>query len=90
MENQEAGLGKREAQMKAWGAKLDQLSAKVDAVGADVKLDYRKGIDDLKVSYKDTQAKYDAFKVAGKEDAAIIQSGFEKAWHELEAAFKKL
>ena len=89
MENQ-AHIGKMEAQLKNWGATLDGLVAKADAAGAEAKFDHRKRIDDLKAKHKQAQVKLEEFKTAGSEKLDTLMAGFEGAWNELEVAFKNM
>jgi DNA repair exonuclease SbcCD ATPase subunit len=90
MENMEEHVGKREAQLKQWGAKLDQLVAKAEKAGAEMKIERRKRIDDLKAKYQAAQAKLAELKAAGGEKWGVLKTGVESAWNELEAAFKKM
>ena len=86
----EANVGKMETELKQWGAKLDKLVAKVEAAGSEVKIDYRKGVEDLRSKYRLTQSKFDEFKTAGSAKWGIFKTGVETAWNDLEASFKKL
>jgi peptidoglycan hydrolase CwlO-like protein len=86
----EAKLGKLEAQLKQWGAKLDDLVAKAEETGAEVKVDYRKHIDELKSQHKAAQVKFDELKTAGSEKWETLKTGVESAWNELETTFQKL
>ena len=79
-----------ESELKQWGAKLDKLVAKVEAAGTEVKIDYRKRVEDLKAKYKLTQSKFDECKAAGGAKWGIFKTGVESAWSDLEASFKKL
>jgi len=90
MENNEGHVGKREAQLKRWGAKLDRLVAKAEKAGADAKVEERKCIDDLKAKVQTAHSKLAELKAAGGEKWGVLKTGVESAWSELEAAFKKL
>ena len=90
MEKQKAHVGKVEAQLRQWGAKLDELVAKAEKAGTEAKIDYRKHIDDLKAKHQVAQAKLDELKTAGSEKWEIFKTGVEGACNELEGAFKKL
>ena len=57
MEKQKAHVGKVEAQLRQWGAKLDDLVAKAEEAGTEAKIEYRKRIDDLKAKHQVAQAK---------------------------------
>jgi hypothetical protein len=90
MQTVEAHVGKMEAELKAWGARLDKLIAKADADGTAAKIDYRKRLDDLKAKYRTAETRLEELKTAGSGKWEIFQSGLEKAWSELEIAFTKL
>ena len=90
MEGPEGHVGKMEAQLRQWGAKLDELVAKAEKAGAAVKIDQRKRIDDLKAKYRVAQSKLCELKAAGSEKWATLKTGVESAWKDLEAAFKKM
>ena len=90
MKVDEANAGKMEAQLGRWGVKLDRLIAKAEATGTGVKIDYRRGVEDLKAKYKVAQSKLDESKAAGSAKWGILKTGLEAAWNDLETAFKKL
>jgi hypothetical protein len=58
METVEAHVGKMEAELKQWGARLDKLLTKVDAAGVGAKVDYRNRLDDLKEKYTVAEARF--------------------------------
>jgi hypothetical protein len=90
MDMAEANTGKLEAQLRQWGARLDNLRAKVEAAGAEVKSDYRRGVEDVQAKYKVAQSKLDESKAAGSAKWGILKAGLEAAWSDLATAFKKL
>lgn len=90
MAKTKAQLGKMEAQMKQWGAKLDEFVVKAGEVGAEAKGDYQYLVDDLKAKYQIAQAKLDEINAAGSEKWEALKVGVDGAWGELEAAFKKM
>jgi hypothetical protein len=90
METREAHVGKMEAQLKQWGAKLDELAAKAEEVGAGTKLDYRKRIDDLRAKHEAAHARLHELKTAGSARWEALKASAESAWNELEIALKKL
>ena len=90
MENKEAHVGKMEKRLKKWGAKLDELVAKGERVGAEAKVDYHKHIDDVKSQYKVVQTKLDELKATSGEEWLTLKSGVESAWNELEVTYKKM
>jgi hypothetical protein len=90
MQMVEANAGKMEAQLRNWGVKLDKVMARAEAAGTGVKIEYRKGVDDLKAKYKVAQSKFAESKAAGSAKWAIFKTGLETAWNDLETAFRKL
>ena len=90
MDNSPEHVGKLEAQLKQWGARLDQVVAKVEKVGTEVNAEKRQRVDELKAKYQAAQSKFGEFKTAGCEKWETFKTGVETAWSDLEAAFKKL
>jgi hypothetical protein len=90
METVEAHVGKMEAELRQWGARLENLLAMADVAGSAARLDRRQRLDDLKDKYDAAEAKLAELKTAGSGKWEIFQSDVEKAWSELEIAFTKL
>ena len=86
----EAKIGKLEAQLSHWGAKLDELMGKAEADGAEAQVDYRRHLDELKAKYHVARVKLEEFKVAGSGKWEHFKIGIESAWGDLESAFKAL
>lgn len=83
-------IGKLETQLQQWGAKLDELVAKADEVGAETKAEYRQAIDELGKKYQTAQAKLAELKTAGGTKWELFKNGIEHAWSDVETAFKGL
>jgi hypothetical protein len=81
---------KLEDQLKLWGAKLNELAAKVDVAGHEAKIDARKHLDDMKAKLKVAQSKLEEAKAAGGDKWDKFKSGIESSWKEVEGAFEKL
>jgi hypothetical protein len=90
METVEAHVGKIEAELGRWGAKIDDLFAKADSAGTGAKVDYRSRLDDLRAKYEAAQANFGRLKTAGNDKWQSFEVAIETAWSELEDAFKKL
>jgi hypothetical protein len=90
METVEAHVGKMEAELKSWGAKLDALVAKADAAGTGAKIDYRRRLDDVTARYEVAQSKLHKLQAAGSGKWDTFKADIESAWSDLETAFKKL
>lgn len=84
----EKNVGKMEAQLREWGAKIDELATKAEKAGAEVKADYRQRLEELKVKRATAQARLDELKGAGNQKWLTLKSGLEAAWKDLEIAFK--
>ena len=88
--NVEKTVSKLEGQLKLWGAKLNELAAKVDVAGREAKIDACKHLDDMKAKIKVAQSKLDEAKAAGGDKWDKFKSGIESSWKEIESAFQKL
>ena len=89
MQTVEAHVGRLEAELKRWGAKLDEMRAQLDRTGNESTTD-RKWLEDLEAKHDAAQTKFDALKTAGSAKWEIYKTGIEDAWSDLEAAFRKL
>jgi uncharacterized protein YaaN involved in tellurite resistance len=90
MEKTQENVGKLESQLKQWGARLDEFVAKTDKAGTTARIDNRKRIDDLRAKYQAAESKLDEVRTAGSEKWETLKTGVERAWNELDVAFKKL
>jgi hypothetical protein len=86
----ESNVSKLEAQLKLWGAKLDEVLAKANVAGQQAKIDSRKQLDELKSKLAVAQSKLDEVKAAGNEKWETLKQGVERTWQDLEETFKKL
>jgi hypothetical protein len=90
METVESHVGKLESQLRTWGARLDEMVAKVEAASTEAKGDYRKRLDELKKKYKVAESRFGELKRAGSGKWETFRGGIESAWNDLERAFRKL
>lgn len=90
MQTVDAHVGRMEADLARWAAKLDELRARGDTSPSQVNLDYHKRLDDLEERYEAAQTKLDELKAAGSAKWETHKNGIEDAWSDLEAAFRKL
>ena len=90
METAGQEVGKIETRLRQLGTRLDRLVAKADAVGTEVKLDYRQQIEHAKEKQVVVQDKLNAYRAASGQKWDNFKGGVESAWHELEDAFKAL
>jgi len=82
--------GKMETRLKEWGARLDELIARADQVGATAQADYRQGVDDVRVKFRAAQTRLSELRTAGDDKWETFKTGMEIAWKDLEVTFKKL
>jgi nucleotide-binding universal stress UspA family protein len=80
---------KIEAQLKEWGAKIDELKAKVDKSKADVKSKYEKQIEDLQTKQAAVQQKLRELRDSGEETWEGLKTGLEKGLDELKDDFDR-
>ncbi len=90
MDKVELYVEKMEAQLKRWKARVDELVAKAEGTKADAKIEYHKRVDDLKAKCQAAQVKLDDLKTASGEKWKVLRSGLERAWDDIEAAFKQI
>ena len=90
METVEAHVGKMQAELERWGARLDDLVAKADAAGTGAKIDYRARLEDAMASYDIAKARFAELKASGNDKWETLRGGIEAAWSDLEDNLKKL
>ena len=83
-------VGKMEAQLKHWGARLDELKVKAEAAGADAKADLQKRFTELRAKHQLAHTKLSEIKAAGQEKWGTLKASAEHVWHDVDEAFKKL
>lgn len=80
---------KIEAQLKEWGAKIDELKAKVEKSKAEIKMKYEKQIEDLWNKQGALQKKLLEMKESGEEAWEGLKSSIEKSLDELKDTFDR-
>jgi hypothetical protein len=90
METETPDVGKMEAELQQWGARLDNLLAMADLVGTAARIDYRQRLDDAREKYDAAEAKLAEMKAAGRGKWETFTGGVENAWSELATAFTRL
>lgn len=88
--NVEKNMARLEAQLKLWGAKLDEVKAKASAAGQQAKAETSKQLDELKAKLEAARAKLDEAKAAGSSKWETFMSGVEQTWKDLEKTFTRL
>lgn len=90
METVDAHVGKMEAELKQWGARLDNLQTMADIAGTAARIDYRQRLEDVREKYLTAEKKFAELKAAGNAKWDTFQGAVEAAWSELATAFTKL
>jgi hypothetical protein len=90
METENADVGKMEAELRQWGARLDNMRAMADLVGTAARIDYRQRLDEAREKHAAAEAKLAELKAAGRGKWELFRSGVENAWSELATAFTRL
>jgi uncharacterized coiled-coil DUF342 family protein len=86
----EKNVAKLESQLKAWGAKLDELVAKAEKTSATAKVESRQRLDELKGRYAEAQKRLAALKTAEKGKWAHFKNDLDVVWKDFEAALESL
>jgi hypothetical protein len=82
--------GKIETRLRQLGARLDRLSATIDAAGADANEAFRRQIEDAKSKRDVVHGKLQAFRAANGQKWDNFRGGVETAWRDFADAFKAL
>lgn len=90
MEPEKDDPGRMEAQLKHWGAKLDELVARAEESGADAKAEYRKRLEVLRAKHQNAQSKLAELRAAGGERWENFKTGMESVWKEIEVVVNEV
>jgi nucleotide-binding universal stress UspA family protein len=88
-EMKQAYQEKIEAQLREWGAVIDQLKAKAEKSRAEVRIKYEKQIQDLRKRQEAVQEKLQELKKSGEETWGELKKGFEKNLDEMKEALDR-
>jgi len=83
-------IGRMENRLREWGVRLGELRVRVEKAGPLTQADYGKRVDDLNDKLAVATARLQALRVAVEGDMAMVESGLDHAWTDLEVAFKRL
>jgi hypothetical protein len=83
-------VGRIEAQLQRWGARLDDLTAHADVDGAQISVSHPIRIDDLESKYQATRTKLAVWKAVSGMKWGTCKLRVEQAWDDLEGAFEDL
>ncbi|MGQ9646882.1 MAG: universal stress protein [Thermodesulfobacteriota bacterium] len=88
-EKKKAYQQKIEAQLKDWGANIEELKAKAEKSKADLKIKYEKQVEDLRTKQDAVQQKLRELRASGEEAWEEVKTGVEKAIQDLKEAFQR-
>jgi nucleotide-binding universal stress UspA family protein len=85
-EKRKAYQEKIEAQLKEWGAKIEELKAKVQKSKVELKTKYETQIGDLRAKQEAVQKKLQEFRESGEDVWEGLKTGVEKSLEELKGS----
>lgn len=85
MEIQDAYKQKMAAQLKEWGAQLDLLEAKVENVGADIKIKRAKELHELRAKMSVASVKMNELEKASGEAWEQVKQTADQVWEDLKS-----
>lgn len=76
--------------LSLWGAKLNELAAKVEVARKEGRLEARTQLEEAKDKLEQARSKLDEAKAAGEERWDKFKAAVESSWKDLEGAFLDL
>ena len=89
LEKKKAYQAKIEAQLKEWGARIDELMAKAETSRAELKVKYEKQIEDLRAKQDVVQQRLRELRESGEEAWEGVKAGMEKSVGELKGSLDR-
>jgi hypothetical protein len=84
----EAYHEKMDAQLKTWGADIEQLKAKAAMAKADVKVEYEKQLAQLRAKHGDAHTKLEELKRSSAAAWEELKTGSEMAFDDIRQSLK--
>jgi nucleotide-binding universal stress UspA family protein len=88
-EKKKAYQGKIEAQLKEWGAKIEEVKAKAEKSKAELKMKYEKQVEDLRAKQDVVQKKLQELRESGEDAWEGLKTGTEKSLDELKGSLDR-
>ena len=88
MSEKEAYQQKIEAEIKEWGAKIDQLESKTEKASAEAKIQFKEQLAALNRKKDAAKAKLQELKNASEGAWESAKSGLDSAWSDLKASLE--
>ncbi len=85
-----AHVGKMDAKINRWGAKLDLLATQADNSEAVARSAFYARIDALILKHRAARSKLEELRGAGSERFEVLSKALDTFWNDLEAAIKDL
>lgn len=76
---------KMEAQLREWGARLDQLKAKADKASIEAKIEMRKHVDEMATMTETAKKHLADFKASSADSWKDVKQDVENGWAHLTA-----
>ncbi len=89
MSNRKQYTEKLKARLDQWNSEIDKLEAKANETEADVKIEYKKQLDELRAQRDHAEVKMKELRDVSDEAWNDMQVGFDKAWDNIAAAVEK-
>lgn len=83
MEHKEEYRRKLEEQLKEWNARLEELKARSDKLGAEARAEMERRIETLRSRRGEVQERLDALRDSGETAWGHLRGGLEKAFEDL-------
>jgi hypothetical protein len=90
MEAEGRHLGEMEAQLKAWGRRLEEYAATADKAVGETRAAVSKHVVELKTTFKAAQERLDRLRSEGIDRRDLVMHGLQGAWTEVETTIKQL
>jgi nucleotide-binding universal stress UspA family protein len=88
-EKKKAYQEKIEAQLKEWGAKIEEVKAKAEKSKAELKMKYEKQVEDLRAKQDVVQKKLQELRESGEDAWEGLKTGTEKSLDELKGSLDR-
>ncbi len=89
MESKDEHVGKTEKQLAEFGARIDSLANRASTAGTHAVEEEKERVAELRKKRDTLAAKLRELKAAGKDSWSTLKKGVDRAYEELEVAFKK-
>lgn len=89
MESKEAYIGRLEVQLEEWNREMERLRINADKATTEAQAEYNKQLDELHGKQEELRAYLAELNGASNDAWHDVREGADKAWRDLDAAFKR-